>query len=117
MTSVVKRGRDLLAPSPITEEEEGSWAGVAGPRRLSYSSEVYCHGTVRSIRICCSPVSSMCTVSSMIADLERLTEAILCLDLEMIAHVSHVCVHMHNKCKSDECPGPNGLHAQSSWRQ
>lgn len=38
MTSVVKRGRDLLAPSPITEEDEGSWAGVAGPRRLSYSS-------------------------------------------------------------------------------
>ena len=47
MTSVVKRGRDLLAPSPITEEDEGSWAGVAGPRRLSYSSERYCHCIVQ----------------------------------------------------------------------
>lgn len=40
MTSVVKRGRDLLAPSPISEEEEGMWGNVAGPRRLSYSSEL-----------------------------------------------------------------------------
>ncbi len=39
MTSVVKRGRDLLAPSPISEEDEGVWGNVAGPRRLSYSSE------------------------------------------------------------------------------
>ena len=39
MTSVVKRGRDLLAPSPISEEDEGAWGNVAGPRRLSYSSE------------------------------------------------------------------------------
>lgn len=38
MTSVVKRGRDLLAPSPISEEDEGAWGNVAGPRRLSYSS-------------------------------------------------------------------------------
>ena len=39
LTSVVKRGRDLLAPSPISEEEEGLGRGGAGPRRLSYSSE------------------------------------------------------------------------------
>lgn len=39
MTSVVKRGRNLLAPSPISEEDEGAWGNVAGPRRLSYSSE------------------------------------------------------------------------------
>ena len=39
MTSVVKRGRDLLAPSPISEEDEGVWGIMAGPRRLSYSSE------------------------------------------------------------------------------
>lgn len=39
MTSVVKRGRDLLAPSPISEEDESAWGTVAGPRRLSYSSE------------------------------------------------------------------------------
>ncbi|KAL0028273.1 hypothetical protein WJX79_006483 [Trebouxia sp. C0005] len=38
MTSVVKRGRDLLAPSPISEEDEGVWGIMAGPRRLSYSS-------------------------------------------------------------------------------
>ena len=36
LTSVVKRGRDLLAPSPISEEVVDH--GVAGPRRLSYSS-------------------------------------------------------------------------------
>ena len=39
MTSVVKRGRDLLAPSPISEENEGIEGNVAGPRRLSYSSK------------------------------------------------------------------------------
>ncbi len=39
MTSVVKRGRNLLAPSPISEEDEGAWGNVTGPRRLSYSSE------------------------------------------------------------------------------
>ena len=39
MTSVVKRGRDLLAPSPISEEGDAVWGAVAGPRRLSYSSE------------------------------------------------------------------------------
>ncbi len=41
MTSIVKRGKDLLAPSPISEEDESAWGDVAGPRRLSYSSEVY----------------------------------------------------------------------------
>ena len=39
LTSVVKRGRHLMAPSPISEEEEGPWIGGAGPRRLSYSSK------------------------------------------------------------------------------
>ena len=39
LTSVVKRGRDLPAPSPISEGEEEETAGrMAGPRRLSYSS-------------------------------------------------------------------------------
>lgn len=39
LTSVVKRGRDLLAPSPISEGgEEETASGMAGPRRLSYSS-------------------------------------------------------------------------------
>ena len=42
MTSVVKQGRDLLAPSPISEEGDGVWDTVAGPRRLSYSSEDSC---------------------------------------------------------------------------
>ena len=40
LTSVVKRGRDLLAPSPISEggELEEAASRVGGPRRLSYSS-------------------------------------------------------------------------------
>ena len=39
LTSVVKRGRDLLAPSPISEGgEEATASSMAGPRRLSYSS-------------------------------------------------------------------------------
>ena len=39
LTSVVKRGRDLLAPSPISEGgEEETASSMAGPRRLSYSS-------------------------------------------------------------------------------
>ncbi|KAL3133801.1 hypothetical protein ABBQ32_008277 [Trebouxia sp. C0010 RCD-2024] len=40
LTSVVKRGRDLLAPSPISEggEPEEAASRVGGPRRLSYSS-------------------------------------------------------------------------------
>lgn len=39
LTSVVKRGRDLLAPSPISEGgEEETVSRMAGPRRLSYSS-------------------------------------------------------------------------------
>ena len=40
LTSVVKRGRDLLAPSPISEggEPEETASRVGGPRRLSYSS-------------------------------------------------------------------------------
>lgn len=42
MTSVVKRGRDLLAPSPISEEGDSACNTVAGPRRLSYSSEDSC---------------------------------------------------------------------------
>lgn len=40
LTSVVKRGRDLLGPSPISEggELEETANRIAGPRRLSYSS-------------------------------------------------------------------------------
>lgn len=50
LTSVVKRGRELLAPSPISEEGEGNANTMAGPRRLSYSSmlltptlDLWCH--------------------------------------------------------------------------
>lgn len=38
LTSVVKRGRDLLAPSPISEGRELEETAPGGPRRLSYSS-------------------------------------------------------------------------------
>ena len=42
LTSVVKRGRDLLAPSPISEGGEEEVASrMAGPRRLSYSSNAF----------------------------------------------------------------------------
>ena len=59
LTSVVKRGRDLLAPSPISEGGDETTSSMAGPRRLSYSSIALLLPkvvgiTITSMKACCA---------------------------------------------------------------
>ena len=73
MTSVVKRGRDLLAPSPISEEDEGAWGNVAGPRRLSYSSE----GTLTGLNV---GNRNLADALTMVVTQPLLGHYVLCMD-------------------------------------